>query len=224
MRILLTEPVEFDPQTEGDKMLSSKEFDLWADGYDKSVGLSDEDGTYPFAGYKQILNEIYNRVLTDKSSAVLDIGFGTGTLTNKLYGQGCRIWGQDFSERMIELAKAKMPEAELYRGDFSMGLVEELKHNSYDAIIATYSLHHLSSERQIGFIKSILPLLHGGGWLYIGDVAFETRAELERCRKLAGEEWDDEEIYFVADELTKSFPQMKYEKFSFCAGLFSIQG
>ena len=47
-------------------MLDNKGFDLWADGYDQSVGLSDEDGTYPFAGYKQILNEIYNRVLTGK--------------------------------------------------------------------------------------------------------------------------------------------------------------
>lgn len=91
-------------------MLNNKGFDLWADGYDKSVGMSDEDGTYPFAGYKQVLNEIYNRVLTDKCNTVLDIGFGTGTLTTKLYEQGCRIWGQNFSERMIALAKAKMPE------------------------------------------------------------------------------------------------------------------
>ena len=44
-------------------MLDSKGFDLWADNYDKSVGVSDEDGIYPFAGYKIILNEIYNRVL-----------------------------------------------------------------------------------------------------------------------------------------------------------------
>ena len=88
-------------------MLNNKGFDLWADGYDKSVGVSDEDGTYPFAGYKQILNEIYNRVLTNKSKAVLDIGFGTGTLTTKLYEQGCQIWGQDFSGRMIELAKER---------------------------------------------------------------------------------------------------------------------
>lgn len=44
-------------------MLDNKGFDLWADGYDKSVGVSDEDGTYPFAGYKDILNEIFNRTL-----------------------------------------------------------------------------------------------------------------------------------------------------------------
>ena len=107
-------------------MLDNKGFDLWADGDDQSVGLSDEDGTYPFAGYKQILNEIYNRVLTGKGKKVLDIGFGTGTLTSKLYEQGCDIWGQDFSERMIELAKQKMPKAKLYQGDFVHGFVDEL--------------------------------------------------------------------------------------------------
>jgi putative AdoMet-dependent methyltransferase len=208
---------------EEDNMLSNREFDLWADGYDMSVGMSDDDGTYPFAGYKQILNEIYKRVLTSKCSTILDIGFGTGTLTTKLYEQGCCIWGQDFSGRMIELAKAKMPEAKLYQGDFSKGLVEELRHNRYDTIIATYSLHHLSDEQKITLIKSILPLLQDGGCFYIGDVAFETRKELERCKILIGEEWDDEEFYFVVDELTEVFPKMKYEKLSFCAGLLSLK-
>ena len=37
-------------------MLNHKGFDLWADGYDKSVGLSDEANTYPFAGYKKVLD------------------------------------------------------------------------------------------------------------------------------------------------------------------------
>ena len=100
-------------------MLDRNGFDLWADGYDKSVGLSDEEGTYPFAGYREILNEIYNRVLAEPGRAVLDIGFGTGTLTAKLYQQGCEFWGQDFSARMIELAREKMPDAKLYQGDFS---------------------------------------------------------------------------------------------------------
>lgn len=105
-------------------MLSNNGFDLWADNYDRSVGLSDEDGTYPFAGYKGILNEIYNNVLSAPGKVVLDIGFGTGTLTTKLYEQGCSVYGQDFSERMIELAREKMPEAKLYQGDFSQGLVQ----------------------------------------------------------------------------------------------------
>ena len=35
-------------------MLDNKGFDLWADGYDAAVGLSDEENSYPFAGYKDV--------------------------------------------------------------------------------------------------------------------------------------------------------------------------
>ena len=66
-------------------MLDQKGFDLWADGYDASVGLSEEAGTYPFAGYKAVLNEIYNRVLSGPHRDVLDIGLGTAVLTTRLY-------------------------------------------------------------------------------------------------------------------------------------------
>ena len=205
-------------------MLSNHDFDLWADGYDRSVGISDEVGTYPFAAYRQIMNEIYNRVLARCGKAVLDIGFGTGTLTAKLYEQGCGIWGQDFSRRMMELAREKMPGAKLYQGDFSRGLVEELRQNKYDAIIATYSLHHLTDEQKISLLENLLPLLNDGGTVYIGDVMFETRTELEKHRILLDKEWDDEEIYFVADELARSFPQMRFEPFSFCSGIIEISG
>ena len=121
-------------------MLNNKGFDLWADGYDKAVGLSDEENTYPFAGYKEILGNIYQTIMEKPDASVLDIGFGTGTLTAKLYENGCEIYGQDFSSRMIELASEKMPDAHLYRGDFSQGLAEELKQASYDFIVATYSI------------------------------------------------------------------------------------
>ena len=51
---------------------------------------------------------IYGSVLSHWGKVVLDIGFGTGTLTSKLYENGCEISGQDFSSRMIELAYEKM--------------------------------------------------------------------------------------------------------------------
>lgn len=88
-------------------MLNHKGFDLWADGYDKSVGLSDEANTYPFAGYKKVLAAIFQTVMQTPNASVLDIGFGTVVLTAKLYEQGCTIYGQDFSSRMIELASEK---------------------------------------------------------------------------------------------------------------------
>lgn len=170
-------------------MLDQKGFDLWADGYDKTVGLSDEENSYPFAGYKEILARIYQIVMEKGASAVLDIGFGTGTLTRKLYEQGCEVWGQDFSDRMIQLAGAKMPDAHLFQGDFSQGLAEPLLQNSYDFIIATYSLHHLTDERKITFIQSLTDLLKPDGLILIGDVAFASRADLVSCQEKAGEEW-----------------------------------
>ena len=203
-------------------MLDNNGFDLWADGYDKTVGLSDEEQTYPFAGYKGVLARIYQIVMSKKNAKILDIGFGTGTLTSKLYEHGCEVWGQDFSHRMIELASSKMPNAHLFQGDFSKGLVEPLLHNSYDFIIATYSLHHLTDNNKIRFIQCLLGLLKQDGIILIGDVAFSNRQDLEQCRKSAGEEWDDEEIYFVFNELQKVFPTMKFEKISHCAGLLSL--
>ena len=203
-------------------MLNNKGFDLWANGYDKSVGVSDEDGTYPFAGYKSILNEIYNCILSSFGKTVLDIGFGTGTLSSKLYEQGYEIFGQDFSEKMIALAKEKMPKAVLVQGDFSKGLALPLLQQKYDAIIATYSLHHLTDKQKVTFINKLLLLLKEGGCIYIGDVAFHTREDLEKCKIETGDEWDDEEIYFVFKELKQAFPKMKFEQMSDCAGLFSL--
>ena len=204
-------------------MLSNTGFDLWADGYDKSVGLSDENDRYPFAGYRAMMNALYQRVLALSGRDVLDIGFGTGVLTARLYEQGCQIYGQDFSTRMIELAQAKMPDAQLYPGDFSKGLVPELRARQYDAIVATYSLHHLTDAQKIDFLRDLLPLLKQDGCLFIGDVAFRTRGELEACRNAAGSEWDEDEIYFVYDELPPHFPALTFESFSHCTALLTLR-
>lgn len=203
-------------------MRDEKGFDLWADGYDRAVGLSYEEGSYPFAGYREVLNDIYSTVMEKPRAVILDIGFGTGTLTSKLYEKGCVVFGQDFSDRMIKLAREKMPNARLYKGDFSLGLNEELKGVRYDFIIATYSLHHLDDERKVSFLNELRGLLAPGGRILIGDVAFSDREQLERCKKEAGEGWDDEEFYFVADELMKHFPSLAFKRISRCAGVLSI--
>ena len=203
-------------------MLDNKGFDLWADGYDKAVGVSDEENSYPFAGYKEILGRIYQIIMEKSGATVLDIGFGTGTLTTKLYENGCVIYGQDFSSRMIELASAKMPEAHLFQGDIINGLVVPLLLQRYDFIVATYCLHHLTDEQKKVFLRLMLDQLNENGQILIGDVAFQTRRELEKCKQETGDEWDDEEIYFVIDEMKKEFPGLKFTKVSYCAGILSL--
>ena len=203
-------------------MLNGKEFDLWADGYDKAVGISDEESTYPFAGYKKVLGFIFKTIMETANAVVLDIGFGTGTLTTKLYEQGCSIYGQDFSARMIALASEKMPYAHLYQEDFSKGLVEPLRDRRYDYIVATYSLHHLTDTQKRAFLSELRDHLKENGKIIIGDVAFETRKDLERCRLAAGDAWDDDEIYFVAEELRKDLPGLSFTQISDCAGVLML--
>ena len=77
-------------------MIDYKGFDLWANGYDELVSVSDEDNAYPFAGYKKILGRIYELIMQKPNASVLDVGFGTATLTTKLYENGCVLWAGFF--------------------------------------------------------------------------------------------------------------------------------
>ncbi len=205
-------------------MLDNKGFDLWADGYDKSVQLSEENDEYPFVGYKDILNTIYNIVHKKEKVRILDIGFGTGILTKKLYDDGYEIYGIDFSQKMIEIAKEKMPLANLIKYDFSKGLPEEIKDNSFDYIISTYAMHHLEDEEKNEFIEKLENYLNKGGKIIIGDIAFKTRELLEKCKADYNEYWDDEEIYFVFEELKESLfnKNISFTEISHCSGVIQI--
>lgn len=61
------------------------------------------------------------------------------------------------------------------------------------------------------------------GCVYIGDVAFANREALQKCKDLAGEAWDDDELYIVYDEPKTHFPDLKFERISDCAGLLALQ-
>jgi len=44
-------------------MQNNKHFDLWSKSYDIDVGVSDDNNEYPFAGYKKVLGDVYNKVM-----------------------------------------------------------------------------------------------------------------------------------------------------------------
>ena len=206
-------------------MLDSAGFDLWSHGYDKSVDLSDESNEYPFDGYKDVLNYIYKQVRERNNANILDIGFGTGILTTKLYNNGYNITGIDFSSNMIGIAKQKMPQAKLISWDFSKGLPAEIKNNHFDYIISTYAIHHLTDKEKINFIKSISNMLTRTGKILLGDVSFETRDKLEKCKEKYNNYWDKDEIYFIANEIEEILCEKylcNYIKISQCAGVLII--
>ncbi len=111
-----------------------------------------------------------------------------------------------FSSRMIALASEKMPNAQLYQGGLFKRACRTIDRNfRYDYIVATYSLHHLTDAQKSNFLLDLRNYLKENGKIIIGDVAFETRKDLEECKLKAGDTWDNDEIYFVIEELRKRF-------------------
>ena len=205
-------------------MLDVTGFDRWADEYEQSVRGSEAADSYPFAGYSRVLRAVCASLPKVDRPVILDLGFGTGALTAQLYQRGCEVWGQDFSPRMLELARARMPEAHLFCGDFARGLCPELLHQRYDAVISTYALHHLTDAEKVSLLGTLRGLLKPGGKVLIGDVAFADQATMDRCRQDSGDEWDEEEHYFVYEDLRRALPGLTFESLSPCAGLLTLAG
>lgn len=201
-------------------MLDSKGFDLWADGYDESVRISEASDRYPFAGYKKVLGTIYERIRQQDGRKILDIGFGTGVLSKKLYDDGYDLWGIDFSSEMIHIARKKMPKARLIQYDFTKGLPEALNNETFDGIICTYAIHHLNDSEKIAFIRQLSDHLTDQGQIYIGDVAFEREIDLKQCQEESRDLWDADEIYPVKENLLPAFPDLEFIKITDCSGIF----
>ena len=206
-------------------MLDDKGFDMWAGGYDESVGIADDNDDYPFAGYRRLMNAVYAAVMEKCPARVLDIGIGTGTLAARLYERGNDITGIDFSGEMLARARARMPGARLIQFDFAQGLPCDISAMKFDFIISTYALHHLTDDEKIIFIPSLLDCLDDGGAIIIGDVGFTNRKDLEKCKAACGDGWDDDEFYFIFSELADRLNDkcnLKYYQVSYCAGIMEI--
>lgn len=202
--------------------MSDNKYDLWADGYGAAVHLLEDEDEYPVAGYARLLNEVYHMVRSSDAKKILDAGFGTGILTKKLYDDGYEIYGIDASEQMVAAGQECMPEAKLKVADYSMGLPLSLMQTEYDMIISTYALHHLDHYEKVRLLWDMLRQLKDGGKIIIGDVAFESRAEMKQFRKENKEKWLYEDMYMLHEDCEKDFENAEWIKISKCAGIVVI--
>ncbi|MGE5327877.1 MAG: class I SAM-dependent methyltransferase [Deltaproteobacteria bacterium] len=205
-------------------MLDSEGFDIWSEDYEKYVERSSKG--YPFEGYYDVLNYMYSLIEIKDGAKILDIGVGTGMLPSQLYKEGSIIYGIDFSAKMIKIAQEKMPKAKFYQCDFKNGLPNELIGERFNCIISSYAIHHLSDYEKVKFIKQLSNILDNDGKIIIGDVAFENEDKFKKCRERTGESWDCDEVYVIADIITKRLMDVRlsaaYKQISECAGVMEI--
>lgn len=107
------------------------------------------------------------------AARVLEIGCGTGALTERLAAAGARVVAADQNPEMIERAQARLAAAGLLDG---VELVERtaaesdaLAAESCDAVVATFVLSEMSHAERLHFLRTARKLLRGDGVLVIAD-------------------------------------------------------
>ncbi|MFW9793922.1 MAG: class I SAM-dependent methyltransferase, partial [Candidatus Thorarchaeota archaeon] len=149
-----------------------------------------------------------------------------GNLALRFVQFGCDVWGMDYSSRMLEEARKKVPNAHLLHVDVEADWPLELR-DSFDRIVSAYTLHHLPLERKITAVKRMADeLLRDGGSIIVGDVSFPTFSDRAETRKKLAGVWDDYEYYWAADEFKTMIwdrgLNVVYEQISDYGGVYVI--
>ena len=118
-----------------------------------------------------------------------------------------------------------MPDAKLVLYDFADGLPLALAGETFHCVISAYAIHHIKDDKKVALVEDLSLFLNPVGLILIGDVAFETRAEMEKVKATAIG-WDDSEFYMIADEIIPGLEcagmKAQFTKTSFCSGVLNV--
>lgn len=104
---------------------------------------------------------------------VVDLGIGTGALAQACleHAPGARIWGIDADPDMMAVARQRLGQRSR-RVTMTAGSFLDEALPSCDAMVASYSLHHIRSRRaKLAFYRRCFRALRPGGVLINGDCA-----------------------------------------------------
>ena len=205
------------------KLLDAAGFDAWQAQYDADVAACEASGDYPFAGYTELHQQMFDIVHAREGVSALDLGCGTGKLTAQLLEAGHPVTAVDFSENMLAAARKNAPGAQFLQAELE-DVPQMLGDSKFDCIVAAYVLHHLPDERKYTLLAALKEHLNPEGVIVLGDVSFPDRAGLEAVREAYEEEWDDSEFYLVREELEQALPQFDVDciPISFCADVLIL--
>lgn len=103
--------------------------------------------------------------LIRKGGKILDAGCGPGVDVTYIASRGFDVIGIDLSEKMLEIAKRKNPRIYFQKADMRK---LNFKPNTFDGIIASFSLIHISKKDVNKTVDNFYKLLKPRGVIYIG--------------------------------------------------------
>ena len=129
-----------------------KDYNTIAEQYSEEFGKIYED--------EDVINEFISKL--KPNSKILDLGGGTGKLTDLFIKKGYEAICYDFSLEMMKKAKEFYPNIP-YILDDMLNMEQHFKKNTFDGIIAFYSLFHIPREDINNVFASINNLLNEDG-------------------------------------------------------------
>ena len=129
--------------------------------WDKSASKFDQEGKKDEQTYIKIIDRTKKYLKT--SDTILDLGCGTGLISNEIAGCVKLIHAIDISSNMIEIAKNKADDRKIQNIDYTHSTIfdEKYKSGSFDVILAFYILHLVQDTQKT--IQKINDLLKPGG-------------------------------------------------------------
>lgn len=129
-----------------------KDYDIIADQYAEEFGKVYED--------IEVIEAFLDKL--KPNSKILDLGGGTGKLTDLFIKKGHEAICYDFSKEMMRKAKEFYPDLPYILDDI-VNMKKHFKNNTFDGIIAFYSLFHIPKEEVQKVFASINDLLKNNG-------------------------------------------------------------
>lgn len=149
-----------------------------AEVYEDSVISNYKRGDFIREKYFELLDEVVSFMDLSPDLKILDIGIGTGFLTEKM-PIGIQVYGIDISSKMMRVLKKKKLNVKLKYGSF---LNIPFKDNSFNRIVSTYAFHHIPYEYQKSAFDEMNRALKPGGFLVIGDLMFKNKSSKNELR------------------------------------------
>lgn len=117
---------------------------------------------------ERLIKDITKKLMLTKDHKLLDVGCGSGVFLSRLKNSAKSVYGVDFSEKMIEIAKDIVND-----GEFLVSQTKNLpfENNLFDRIIC-YSVFHYFPDYNyaVKTIEELIRVCKPGGNIFIGDI------------------------------------------------------
>jgi putative AdoMet-dependent methyltransferase len=175
-------------------------FERWAASYDRSVASR----SFPFGAHDRVMAAIIEGLAIEPGVRVLELGAGSGLLTERLLAAGAEVIALDRSPAMHEHARRRAPHATRVLGDVTHpGWAAAMP--TVDRIAAAFLLHEFPLATQLAVVEAAAARLSGDGPVVLGDVGFTTVEARDEARVQWGPAWDPAEHYWAGTELQQAF-------------------